>query len=177
MTTGLISGSILAWAAPSLGATPTAPDTPAAAAPILAPVGPASDIPPAEQRFPGSTSEVSQPVPAQIVSGDTPGDEILTGLNKCWGKLSNALAQKPEALIGRREADPEGKARRVASGENGRKWQAVGDGYQGQDDDARKLDAAERWVEDLNEGQDCALELSKTIHSSVSSLKSLLTGQ
>ena len=161
----------------------------------------ALETPPAPSSHASSVSSPEQtpPMPAAIAEGDTPGDEILAGLNKRWGRFSKTLndAASKAASGELRGVDPAERAGSVWSpvedtddgtsrGRSGRVWLPANDGaydsYLGdmaRDGNGPMADATEGlgFQRTLDQGGLLTLELSEGAQAFESSIKKLVTGQ
>ena len=145
---------------------------------------------------PVSPPETTTALPGEIVAGDTPGDEILAGLNKRWTRFSKALGTSLDHPVGsaRDAADPsardamkfepmgEDATSESRSGPTGRttsrSWSMIDDGdYDAHVDRMAELEALQQHVRDMDDGGALTLQLSKTVQSLTSSVKTLVTGQ
>lgn len=127
-----------------------------------------------------------EPASAELVIGDTPGDEILAGLNKRWGRFkrlggevgSGDACSSYEPVDG---YDDDGAIQ--PHGEKLGRWVALGD----DDDDmgaeisrsheGEKDEQGLRFARTVDDGVILVTEVSKTVHSLESSLKTLMTSQ
>lgn len=127
-----------------------------------------------------------EPVSAELMIGDTPGDEILAGLNKRWGRFrrlggeigSGEACSSYEPVDG---CDDDGVIQ--PHDEKKSRWLVLGD----DDDDigaetvrsheGEKDEQGLRFARTIDDGVILVTEVSKAAHSLESSLKTLMTSQ
>ena len=147
--------------------------------------------------MPVSASEAAAPghegvLPAEIIPASTPGDEILSGLNKRWTNFTNAQSRAQSAMA-ISLADPilpsglQQDAPMPLPAQGVKAWAPVADDYELSLDDmegsdhvgiTRADDAAElQLVRDMDKGGELMFGLSKASQVMTSSIKTLVTGQ
>lgn len=191
------------------------PSAPVAASPASAAgsfpalPGPARDAAatPGTHAAPVSSADQTSQLQAQIVPGDTPGDDILAGLNKRWSRFDRAMRTeighpRPGGIDGLTSPEPSDDTSPGRA--DPYRWSAVGDDVDtpgSPDDDGawspvedeydahvanmsqhdiqrtEEIEALQRHVREMDDGGALTLQLSKGIQGVESSIKTLVTGQ